>query len=44
MFGQDIQNPFLVLMEAFSNLGKHFVATFKRLGDFFMRDIQMRAN
>ena len=31
-------------METFNNLGENFVATFKSLGDFFMRDIQMRAN
>jgi len=31
-------------MKAFNNSGENFVATFKSLEDFFMRDIQMRAN
>ena len=44
MFGSNIQNPILVLMEAFNNSDENFVATFKSLGDFFMCDIQMRAN
>ena len=44
MFGYDIQNPILVLMEAFNDLGKNFVATFKSLGYFFMCDIPIREN
>ena len=44
MFGSNIQNPILVLMEAFNNSDENFVATFKSLGDIFMCDIQMRAN
>ena len=43
MFG-DIQNPTLVLLEAFNNSDENFVGTFKSLVDFFMRDIQMCAN
>ena len=29
-------------METFNNLDEYFVTTFTSLGDFFMRDIQMR--
>ena len=31
-------------MVAFNNLGEEFIATFKSLEEFFMRDIQMHAN
>ena len=34
MFGSDIQNPILVLIEAFNNSDENFVSTFKSLVDF----------